>query len=282
MRWLIFFPTLLLFVACSSSTLDKTFNPELYNAYYLKMLKEKEVPTNDLFLMNYSIIRQRPYFNYKIAEKTYREILEQAKQMAANGPDVKQQFEPATPQDALRVTTELGEVSSARLMQGTALVKVFKFIATYENTTDKDVVLESSTFIIKGPLREHLTTLGYELNCVVEAKQKTKINFLIKARTIRDAVKEKSNYRVDVLGIDQVLYNLNIEVGGSVVLQTTDFYDKCYEQTGGRLPFRTFDKAIDLAEDWIVYDGGKAQVLKLGASNYEIEKTNEPTTIIPQ
>jgi len=279
MRYLFFAITALFLTACSSSTLDQAFEARFHDGYYQKLFQEKEVSPKELFLINYGVIRQRDYYNYAVEGKTYREILEQSKQFAGQGLPVKMEYADYKKVEGLSITTENDGSSTMRPQEGSSrLVKVFRFNATYENTSDKDMALLSSTFLIKGPYQEHIATVGYEVNCLLEAGAKVPMGFLVEAKAIRDNVLYASNYETKQVDLETLLYNLEVEAVGQEVSSETAYFNDCIRSEARRTPFKVIDYEKDMKqEDWIVMDdSGKIISLKIQPTYLEAEYSDEP------
>ncbi|MEN0049905.1 MAG: hypothetical protein AAF806_22780 [Bacteroidota bacterium] len=279
MRYLFFVFIALLFTACSSSTLDKPFEARFHDAYYQKLFREKEITPNELFLTNYSVIRQRDYYGYEVEGKTYREILEQAKQFAEQGLPIKTAYAAYEKIEDLSITTENDGSSTMRPEAGSSrLVKVFRFNATYENTSDKDMALLSSTFLIKGPFQEHITTIAYEINCLLEAGAKVPMGFLVEAKDIRDNVLYASNYETKQVDLETLLHNLEIEAVGQEVTSETAYFNDCIRSEARRVPFKVIDYEEDMKEeDWIVMDNaGNIVSLKIEPTYFQAAYSDEP------
>lgn len=265
--------------SCSSSTLDKPFEAQFHDGYYQKLFQEKEVSPNELFLINYGVIRQRDYYNYEVEGKTYREILEQSKQFAEQGLPIKTEYADYEKVEGLSITTENDGSSTMRPEEGSSrLVKVFRFNATYENTSDQDMALLSSTFLIKGPFQEHITTVAYEINCLLEAGAKVPMGFLVEAKAIRNNILYASNYETKQVDLETLLYNLEIEAAGQEVSSETAYFNDCIRSEARRVPFKVIDYEKDMKEeDWIVMDdAGKIISLKIQPTYLKAEYSDEP------
>ncbi|MEL6719746.1 MAG: hypothetical protein AAFO82_07285 [Bacteroidota bacterium] len=279
MRYLSLVIITLLFAACSSSTLDKPFEARFHDAYYQKLFQEKEVSPNELFLINYSVLRQRDYYNYEVEGKTYRELLNQAKQLSEQGLPIKTEYADFEKVEGLSITVENDGSSTMRPEEGSSrLVKVFRFNATYENTSDKDMALLSSTFLIKGPFQEHITTVGYEINCLLEAGAKVPMGFLVEAVAIRNNVLYDQNYEAKQVDVETLLYNLTIEAVGQEVTYKTAYFNDCIRSEARRTPFRVIDYEKDMKqEDFIVMDeAGNVVSLKIKPTYLKAEYSDEP------
>jgi hypothetical protein len=252
-----------LLVSCSSSSLDETFNPNLYNGYYQKILKNKEASISDLFLMNYAVLRQRDYYDYTVEDKTYSEIIAQAKMFSQQGLPVEYVYE--TPTAPTGISLDIGVEGSSTIrpkLNGSRLIRVARFSVGFENTTDQDIALLNASFIVKGPFQDYITTAGYEVNCKVEAGETLRIGFFIDARVIRDNIVYGQHYEVDQIDMETLLAGLTIELGGLSINKSTTYFDRCIDTEARREPFRTISFAEDLEErDWIQREDGNTRLL---------------------
>jgi len=279
MRYFFFVVIAILFSTCSSSTLDKPFETRFHDGYYQKLFQEKEVSSEELFLINYGVIRQRDYYNYEVEGKTYSEILEQSKQFTKQGLPVKTEYADYEKVEGLSIQTKNDGSSTMRPDEGSSrLIKVFRFNATYENTSDKDMALLSSTFLIKGPFQEHITTVAYEINCLLEAGAKVPMGFLVEAKAIRNNVLYASNYETKQVDLETLLYNLEIEAVGQEVTSETAYFNDCIRSEARRTPFKVIDYEKDMKEeDWIVMDdSGNIISLKIQPTYINAEYSDEP------
>lgn len=243
MKLLPFFTTVFLFTACSSSTLDEPFEERFHEGYYKKMAAEKELAPLDLFLLNYSIVQQRDYYNYEVEGKTYREILEQAKSFNANGLPVKVGYDKSRTVENLAIKVRNDGFGTMRPNPKTSrLVKVFRFNATYVNEGETDLALLNTSFIITGPFGEYISTAGYEVNCLLPAGERVEIPFLMEARTIRNNVLYDINYEIDRVDLDNLIYNLDVVASGYTATEETAYFDACIQQSSARrTPFEVID-----------------------------------------
>lgn len=277
----ILFVAIVLFVlaSCSSSTLDTTFDPSLYKGYYLKMLKEKEISMQDIFLLNYSIVRQRNYYNYEVEGKTFGEILAQAKKLAQEGLPVKEQFEGVALPTSISATTSNEGFGLTQMGESSYQKKMFRFTTTFKNETDTPVAMEHSTFMFRGPFKDHLATAAFEVNCFLPPNGSVELGFMIDARAIRNNLVFDTNYEVERIDIDNLLASLTIELTGielNVKKSEARNYDSCQNTATRRVPYKVLNYAQDLAKDWIVRGAnGEAEALKLGKSQLDAPERDE-------
>ena len=146
----------LCFTACGpEALLDRPFNPEKYKVDLTRLLKDTSISNADALLINYAVIRNRPYYNYSIQGKTYGEILHMAKGFKEKGLPIEEIFEPVAEKQELLSLKVFNEGSGLVRKKGSKsrLKKMLNFSCEYTNTSDQDVVLSNSTFQIRGPLK---------------------------------------------------------------------------------------------------------------------------------
>ena len=274
----------LVFVACGpTSTLDKTLAWQRVKLDYSKILNEKEISDQELFLMNYAIIRQRDYHNYEVEGKSFREILALAKEFKARGFPVKEVLEEGPVTEGLKVSIENDGPGLLRIGEGSRLKKVFKFNASFTNVTNKDIAITGSTFLIKGPFKDHLLTAAYETNCQIQAGTERVIGFLVSARDLHSNVLfNNPKPEWDHVGMDNLIYELEVEIGG---IQTDNKYARYFSNCnldGTRFePFETIKFREQLkGSDWkVVGADGNVNELHFGPSFIAPEENDEPVTI---
>jgi len=151
--------TLIFFLSCGSgSMLDKSFTYEYYEKLdYKKLLIAEDVSENDLFLIHYTIVRQRDYFNYTVEGKTYREILEMAKGFEKDGFPVEIKMNDNGQQDLIQVAAvPEGEGFARKGSNSKSILKTFNFKCSFDNPNKEEIVLLNSSFIINGPFGDHV------------------------------------------------------------------------------------------------------------------------------
>lgn len=216
-------------MSCDKSVLDKPFNPLLYKTEFTQFFSDENITNNDAFLINYSIIRQRDYLEYEVEGKTYREILQMAKGFNQLGIPVKEIYDEVETQDALEV--KISHIKSTFLNKSetsTAKIKNLKFKVTYKNVSDKDVALNLATFIINGPFKQHLMTAGYETNCKILAGETMVVNYVVNSKKIRTNLFYGKTNKIKRLMIDDIIKNLDIQVGGLVIDKKSKYYEECF------------------------------------------------------
>lgn len=279
MRTLFFLCTLIALYACNSGgMLDQPFDPQTYDEDLLFMLEKDQASQEEVFLMVYAIIRQREYFNYEIAGKTYREILEMARTYRRDGLPVETVFDWNGAQEYIETQVENeGAAFVRKSANSSRLEKKFKFAAEYTNTSDKDVILLSSTFLLSGPFQDHLTSLAYQVNCLLKAGQSKRINYIAEATNIRDNMLHGGNFDMRLLSVDSLLNNLDIAVGGVSVSKDVRFFDDC-RFGGARVdPVRHYDYRKDFdPQTQVERDAsGKAIAVRLGETHYRVSESDD-------
>jgi|GEM_PF-2872530 len=227
------------FLSCKKSVLDKPFNPILYKTEFVQFFQDKNISNKDAFLINYAIIRQRDYLGYEIEGKTYGEILEMAKAYHQNGMPINETYDEVDVQDDVEVT--ISNIKSTFLRKSetsTAKVKNLKFKATYKNVSDQDVALNLATFIINGPFKQHLMTAGYETNCKILAGETMVINYVVNSKKIRNNLFYGKTSKIKRLMIDDIIDNMDIQLGGLKIDKNTKFYEECFIEDLVVEPFR--------------------------------------------
>lgn len=230
------------FMSCDKSVLEKPFNPTLYKTEFAQFFKDKNISNKDAFLINYAIIRQKDYLGYEVEGKTYGEILEMAKTYHQNGMPVNETYDEVAFQDDLEVT--ISNIKSAYLKKSetsTAKVKNLKFKATYKNVSDKDLALNLATFIINGPFKQHLMTAGYETNCKILAGETMVVNYVVSSKKIRDNIFYGEPSKIKRIMIDDIIANLEIQLGGLTMDKNTKYYEECFIEDLVVEPFQLSD-----------------------------------------
>lgn len=273
---------LIMLPACQFNTvLDDTFNLSTYQRDYVKLQSLEDITLDDLHILNYTIVRQRDYYNYQIEGKTYRELLEMAQSFRASGLPVKEQYKRNGEQDILLLQAQSEGMGMIRKGETSRLKKVLNFRCSFENTTSRDVVIAAATFLLKGPFKDHLTTVGYELNCIVNKGQKIDILFFANATNITRNLLYNRPFKAPFIGIDDLLNNMEVEVGGATVeLQTANFKD-CMHYSARIAPHKelVYEDAFE-GTDWQVKDAnGQVTALHLGNTHFIIEYSDEPVKV---
>ena len=123
---LFFFFSTIFLMSCEHDIMDKPFNEDYYNSDFGQLAESEKLSKKDLFLINYSIIRQRDYFDYEVKGKTYQEILEQALVLKKDGIQVQQIYDEAPSQSNL--TTKVSDIELANIPKKGSKTKKVKHI----------------------------------------------------------------------------------------------------------------------------------------------------------
>ncbi|MFK8105343.1 MAG: hypothetical protein AB8G15_22715 [Saprospiraceae bacterium] len=268
----------LLVAACGeSSELDRVFKPGTYKKEYQILFRSPEVSGNDLFLINYVIMRHQDHFSYEIEGKTYRELLAMAKKFEQEGMSVEEVYQQNGEQTTVQQSIiNDGAGSIRRANDARKIIRALLFTCEYENTSKSDIVLLSSSFLINGPFKSRITTAGYEVNCVLKAGEKTKVNFAVSGKTISDNLKFKANNYTEYLMVDSLFQNIEIEVAGNTIQKDTRFFGICNFKT--RLePFQSYKMGEDeaLAQRKTKKADGTTKI-DWGAAHYLPKEQKEP------
>ncbi|MEM6965178.1 MAG: hypothetical protein AAF573_10445 [Bacteroidota bacterium] len=226
--------------SCEHSVLDKPFYADYYEGDFPQLVQEKKLTHDDVFLINYTITRQRDYFNYELETKSYGEILKMAKDFKENGMGVAQIFDKAETQPYLKTTiTEPDIAYLEKEGNSKRKVKFVKFSCLYENVSDQEIALNYTTFIVNGIFQQHIATVGYEMNCKIPARSKQKIHYIINGKDIRRSLRFGRANKVKRMMMDDVMVNLNFEIGGIVVDdKDASLYDGCFMSGAVIEPFK--------------------------------------------
>lgn len=239
----------LTFCACEKSILDKPFNEDYYEADFSQFYQDEGITNDDAFIINYAILRQRDYFGYEVKDKTYREILATAKEFSKNGIPVKQVYETAPPQDLISVKIDPPKITILE-KEGNAKRKIknLKFGCLYTNTSDKPVAINGATFIINGPFQQHLVTVAYETNCKILPGAKLFVNYVMDAKHLRTNLFFGKETKVKRLMVNDLIENLDIQVGSVAVEKNAKYYDECFIDNAVIQPFQ-WNSYLDLYPD---------------------------------
>ncbi len=218
-------------LSCNSDgILGKKFTYEWYEKLdYEKLLVSDKINDSELFLLNYAIVRHRDYFNYSLKDKSYKEILEMAGNFSRDGFPVEFKLNENGTQDIIKQSIKVEEVGMVRKSPNSKrLLKTLNFKCRFENSTDQEVVLLSSSFVVKGPFGDYLTTLNYEINCILEAGGSVDAGFILPGRVIQNNLLFEGNPYIRRLGIDNILNSLQIEPSGMSLQDKGRYFKECY------------------------------------------------------
>ncbi len=269
MKNLLFITVLITCFGCNSaSILDKKFQYQFYeNLDYEKLLRAEDVSDADLFLINYAVLRQRDYLNYTIEGKSYREILELANSFQQNGfPANISLTDNATKSEIVQSVQVEGVGFARKQANSKRIVKTFSFKSTYTNPTSKDIVVLNSSFLVKGPFQDHLTTINYEINCVIPANSKVEVDCVVPGKVIQKNILFEGNPHIRRIGIDALLAQLEVVPSGLSAQSEIKYFKDCFFNAASIEPHRSMQYA-DFAEDnpsWKSKDADGKYSLNLG------------------
>ncbi|MEO1516440.1 MAG: hypothetical protein AAFV95_15555 [Bacteroidota bacterium] len=270
----------LLLAACQSSSLDKTYDPNLYKAHYKMMVGDEQVGPQEVFLINYAIARHRDYLGYSIEGKSYGDILEMARGFQQNGLGIAEEYQQNGQAEGIEVKVfNEGQGLVRKSPNSSRMLKILKFECTYTNSTDKDMALESSSFILKGPFGQHLSTVGYELNCLIPAGQSLKAYYLLDGREIRKTLNFGRKKPNTYLGIEILFPSIDIvPSGNSVTTENAELYNDCLFDGRRAEPFAVYDYSEQFEKDnpSLSQKSGKAEKINYGNAHFILEESDEP------
>lgn len=253
--------------ACSSSILDQPYRETMYERLdYERLLKSEEVSDADLFMLNYTIVRQRDYFNYTIKGKKFGEILEEARNYSKNGFPLNLKLNDNGKQDRIKqsITME-GKSQMPHPKKAKRTLVALKFSCKYENPSDKDIVMMNSSFILNGPFGDYITTINYELNCIIPANGVTHINFVVPAKTISNNLKYEGDPNIQRLGIDNILNTCEAVPSGMDLQDDGKYFKDCFFNAASLAPHVIIDFKKSLKDkEWKTQNPDGTYTLDLG------------------
>ena len=271
---------LFFFSACSKTEiLDMNFNLDSYNKIVsTKLFNSDEIDQYDWFLLNYTIKRQKAAYGYAIEGKTYREILEIGRELQETGLPVQTTFNFNGQNDA--ITQIIKDIeSSMTYKKGHSKVykKTLTFRCRYTNTSDRQIALQTSTFQVFGPFKDHITSLGYEVNCLMKPQESITINYIVDAKEIINNLRWEENYYVKTMGADDFLNSIDIRPSGNTSITKTHGYEKCKHGNTNIAPFKIWDyfKDVDTKKCMRINENGRVVELLLGDAHYIINDAQE-------
>jgi len=232
--------------------LDKSFSYEYYEKLdYKKLLAEADVSENDLFLIHYTIIRQRDYFNYTVEGKTYREILEMAKGFEKDGFPVEIKMNDNGQQDLIQIAAAAEGVGFAKKGSNSKrILKTFNFKCSFDNPKKEEVVLLNSSFIVKGPFGDYITTVNYEINCILQGAKSTDASFLVPGKTIQKNLLFEGSPFITQVRIDHLdlLNKLTVHPSGLSTKSEGRYFNDCFFNAARVEPHTIVDYKKDLKD----------------------------------
>ena len=283
-RFFLIFLFFSIFNACQffeSDPLDKPFEISKYRKHLGQLIEKQLITENDYFLINYAIIRQRSFFNYDLKGLTYGEILAFAKRVEKEGLGILTTFNENGEQDEIEVKVRTEEGGLVRVGESTRMFKALKFSAFFKNTTDKDIALMTTSFVINGPFKEHITTVGYELNCKLPKGEQLEVSFLVDARELRKNILYQGNVEADFLMVDVLLNEIQAISSGLSYHTKPNFYDECLFGGTRLSPNNTFlyNENLESIEWNKKDDSGKTIELHYGDAHFLPENKEKPISI---
>lgn len=269
MRLILLMAIGLLLGSCSKPALDRTFSAASYKSDLKRMLQNKELSAEDQFIMNFAIARQRPYYNYEIEGKTYREILDLGYQLQRDGLPVEIGFNENHSDKGLEMRTFNEGLGTVRLGKGSRLAKTFNFSCTFENTSDQPLAIMNATFKLNGPFNGHVISAAYPINCKIAAGDNLAVAFVLDLQAIQKNILFKGDYQLSYLGIDELVDYLKVEVAGYSLAKNIRHYQECEVRAERLEPNQVFKYEEKLSgEDWMQQGADGKYRLFLGDSHY--------------
>lgn len=262
MKNLFFLSIILLFTACSSSVLDSEYNELTYKNAYKKLFADKTLAKEDAVLINYTILRE----GESVDGKTYGEIKKLAEKYRADGRTEAVGFNTNSPSTKIVATTENEGMGLVRNPKNEKqMTKKIKFSCTYSNPTDKLMAIENTTFVLRGPIKDHIATVAYEVNCQVAAGEEITVFFVADSRNIRDNLMHNAYTKQTNIMFDEWASDITIQASGiGATEQNARTFSDCLNDGARREPFFKL-KFADLKDPRM---GGK--------TFYEPELSDEP------
>jgi len=254
------------FLLCSChSALDRTFFAERYELDLKQLGIEELVSSQEMFLINHVVVRERDYLDYQLKGRTYGDILAMAKDFSENGMEVKSSFPDVKAPENLEVVIS-NEGSGYHENQ-----QKLKFSATFTNSGKKDLALLDATFLVYGPFQDHIATAAYEINTKIKAGKSQKLFFLVDAITIRKNLLFGRNFSMGRLFMDDIITQSEIELGGAgITTSNVSNFDRLTLKEEYMIADFEFNYPQELkGTEWYEKDAnGKATVLKPGLRHY--------------
>lgn len=270
------FYLVLFLVACSSDVRDQAFDPNTYDHFLKKIYQSDQITDDEAFLVNYAVLRQRPYYQNSLEGMTYGEILDKAKTYQSEGLPIIETIENNSPKNEITITVKNEGSGMVRTSPDSKrMIKMLRFAATYTNPTDQELAIENSTFIVRGPFNEHITTLAYEINCRIPAGEKLSVFFVADSRNIRRNLLANNELKQSNIMFDQLVKQLTITTSGNTVSNKSRQFSDCLSDGARREPFYEFNYTKDFSQDKVTDKDGK-KIIPLGKTHYLPELSDEP------
>lgn len=266
MRDILLFIFVLSISSCSSP-LERKYIPGRYIQDYKELVSSEAVTDHEMFLINYTILRATEYNGYSVEGKNFNEILHLGKTYEANGLGINYEFTTDGSMEPIVCKLRNDGLAQVRLGETSKLKKVLNFNGTFENTSSKEVFLETATFQFYGPFKDHLTSVMYKINVLFKPGEKKSINFYADGKNISNNVKYKADDRIAITRIDDILLLSEIKFAGSKTSLKAPMYIEERDFNKGRFPpTKAFTYYKELKDTtWIKKDqNGKVSKLYLG------------------
>lgn len=262
MKNLLFIAVVLFCTACSSSVLDKEYSEVTYKNAYKKLFADATLSKSDAVLINYTILRE----GKNVEGKSFGDILALAQQYRTDGRANAVGFNTNSPKTAVLAQVENEGMGLVRDKDNEKrMTKKLKFSCTYTNPTDQPIAIENTTFVMRGPIKDHVTTVAYEINCQVPAGETLAVFFVADSRNIRDNITHNAYTEQRNIMFDEWASLITIQASGigTTTAGVSGFSD-CLNDGARRTPFFSLNFA-DLKDPRM---GGK--------THYEQEISDEP------
>ncbi|MEM9823993.1 MAG: hypothetical protein AAF985_23110, partial [Bacteroidota bacterium] len=93
MKKLLCYVTILFLISCSGESLiDQSFSTTNFVKDFNGLLKGKQLTREQAFLLQYSILRKNNRLDFDLENKTYQQIIDQAKRFEQDGLPIKEVF----------------------------------------------------------------------------------------------------------------------------------------------------------------------------------------------
>lgn len=252
--------------SCQSPT-DRTYIPGRFMEDYKSFVANEAMTDHEMFLVTYTILRATKYNGYSVEGKTYEEILKMGKNFESNGLDINYEFTSDGKEEVFSCKLRNDGLSQVRIGESSRLKKVLNFNCEFENTSKKEVFLNTANFQVFGPFKDHLTSVMYKVNVLFKAGEKKSINFYADGKNINYNAKHLADDRISLTRIDDIMLLSEIRFSGSTTSDKAPIYVEERDFNKGRFPpEKSFTYHKELKDDsWIKTDqNGKVTKLYLG------------------
>ncbi len=279
MKNIFFISIILTLISCSGDTyLDKPFSPKQYEYASNKLVQDKLITPGELCWINYTILRQRDYYNYEVEGKSYRELLELSKKFRKEGMPVNEAYtENGDPSDLTYEINFEGIGAMKTNAKSSRVQKSLNFECTFKNNSKKDIAIQNTTFHFNGPFKKLLTAATYEVNCLVKANKQLNIKYFVSAKDIHNNLLFDKNYNIKKIWIDSILYNTDIRLAGNSIDPSLREYHEC-NHGGNRIQHKEVLRFTrDLKDkDWKKQNADGSYELNYGPAHFVLNESDEP------